>query len=187
MQTQTDAIGHYASPLGAITMASDGTALTGLWFDGQKYFGATLSADAAERDLPVFAQASRWLDLYFAGSPPPFTPPIVLRTTPFRQRVCRFLMGIPYGETMTYGAVAAALGVGSARAVGGAVGRNPISLIVPCHRVVGADGRLTGYAGGTDRKAALLAAEAGFERSIYERQSNEAHGSARTHPKEEPI
>ena len=154
-----------ATPLGGVTLASDGEALTGLWFDGQKYFGSTLGAQYEERSLPVFAEAERWLEIYFNGRDPGFIPPLSLRGTPFRRAVWELLLTIPYGHTITYGALAAALGAqnGSARAVGGAVGRNPVSLIVPCHRVIGAGGALTGYAGGVERKARLLSLERGGE------------------------
>ena len=160
-----DYLHHYSSPLGGITMASDGRALTGLWFDGQKHFGETLSGDEEEKPLPVFAETDRWLDLYFSGKDPGFTPALNPRTTAFRKTVWEILLTIPYGTTVTYGEIAnrisGAKGSGrtSPRAVGGAVGHNAVSLIIPCHRVVGADGSLTGYAGGTDRKRMLLQAE----------------------------
>ena len=160
-----DYIHRCASPLGGITLASDGEALTGLWFDGQKHFAETLSRECEEKALPVFAAAERWLDMYFGGRAPDFTPPLRLRGTDFRRLVWELLLAIPYGQTVSYGEIAAeaARRTGaprmSARAVGGAVGHNPIALIVPCHRVVGADGSLTGYAGGVDRKARLLALE----------------------------
>ena len=152
---------HYASPLGGVTLASDGEALTGLWFDGQKHFASTLSAAPTERALPVFAQAERWLETYFSGREPEFTPPLHLRDTAFRVTVWECLRTVPYGQTLSYGDLAQRLGLprSAARAVGGAVGRNPISLILPCHRIVGADGALTGYAGGLDRKRQLLAME----------------------------
>ena len=152
---------RYASPLGGITLASDGKALTGLWFEGQKRFGSTLEEPHAEKLLPVFQLADQWLDAYFDGQIPDFTPPLCLRGTAFRQAVWQWLLTIPYGQTAAYGEIAAALGLppGSARAVGGAVGSNPISLIIPCHRVVGADGGLTGYAGGIERKIRLLELE----------------------------
>ena len=156
---------HFDSPLGGITMASDGEALTGLWFDGQKYFGLGLEAAHEEKALPVFDQADRWLRIYFSGREPDFTPPLRMETTRFRGAVWEILRAIPYGTTMTYGEIAARIAkqMGlermSAQAVGGAVGHNPISLIVPCHRVVGANGSLTGYAGGIDRKAKLLTME----------------------------
>lgn len=229
-----DYIWKYDSPLGGITLASDGSALAGLWFDGQRFFASSLlpappsspsdfegllAAGFPARPLRVFDQACRWLDIYFSGREPGFTPPLVLRGTPFRMAVWSELLRIPFGSTVTYGAIAASLSSAStaspaiassflasppvaspalaspslsssslasppvaspapfvsrpsARAVGGAVGRNPISLIVPCHRVVGAAGRragvsvgptmvgpLTGYAGGLDRKLRLLELE----------------------------
>ena len=156
---------HYISPLGNITLASDGEALTGLWFDGQKYYPHKLILESIESKLPIFIQTCKWLDIYFSGSVPNFTPPISLKTTPFRKAVYDILITIPYGQTMTYGEIAHILaeqkGIQrmSAQAVGGAVGHNPISIIVPCHRVVGADGSLTGYAGGLDKKIALLKLE----------------------------
>lgn len=156
---------HCASPLGGITLASDGEALTGLWFDGQKYFAATLERDHAEKALPIFAQTVRWLDVYFGGAAPDFTPPLRLKATAFQKAVWDVLLSIPYGRTMTYGEIAARIAGQrglprmSAQAVGGAVGRNPVSLIVPCHRVVGADGSLTGYAGGIGKKLRLLTLE----------------------------
>ena len=154
---------HYDSPLGRITLASDGEALVGLWFDGQKHFAGGLDPEHEERRLPVFDDACRWLDIYFSGQVPDFTPKLNMRATAFRRKVWEILLTIPYGGTMTYGEIAARLGGGekrvSARAVGGAVGHNPISLIIPCHRVVGTGGRLTGYAAGLDRKAELLRME----------------------------
>ena len=153
---------HVSSPLGGITLASNGEALTGLWFDGQKYFGSTLSADHKDIPLPIFVQTERWLSVYFSGRKPDFTPKLHLFDTPFRLTVWNCLLKIPYGETITYAELADRTGWygklyrGSARAIGGALGRNPVSLIVPCHRVVGADGSLTGYAGGLERKQFLL-------------------------------
>ena len=158
-------IHHYSSPLGSITAASDGTALTGLWFDGQKYYAKGLDREHAEKTLPVFDQARRWLDTYFSGSIPAFTPPIRMKGTAFQKAVWEILLTIPYGSTMTYGEIAVRIAAQrgtarmSAQAVGGAVGHNAISLIIPCHRVIGADGSLTGYAGGIERKAKLLALE----------------------------
>ncbi len=159
---------HYPSPLGGITMASDGSALVGLWFDGQKYFADTLSSECREEPLRVFDETGRWLDLYFSGKAPGFLPALNSRGTAFRRTVWDILLTIPYGQTMTYGEVAAlaAKRLGrpqmSAQAAGSAVGHNPISLIIPCHRVVGADGSLTGYAGGLERKARLLELEQGI-------------------------
>ena len=150
---------HYDSPLGGITLSSDGEALTGLWFDGQKYFADTLDTEHAEKRLPVFDEAVRWLDLYFGGEVPDFTPELSPRGSAFRRRVWDALLAIPYGHTTTYGEIAKKLGCKSAQAVGGAVGHNPISLLIPCHRVLGADGSLTGYAGGVDKKRSLLALE----------------------------
>ena len=156
---------HVHSPLGDITLCSDGAALTGLWFDGQKYFGDTLSADHQERDLPIFLQTKEWLSIYFSGKAPTFTPPLCMQTTPFRKAVWEILLSIPYGHTMTYGQIAAQIAKQngmrhmSAQAVGGAVGHNSISLIIPCHRVVGTNGSLTGYAGGIDKKVGLLTLE----------------------------
>ena len=150
---------HYDSPLGGITLSSDGEALTGLWFDGQKYFADTLDTEHAEKRLPVFDEAVRWLDLYFGGEVPDFTPELSPRGSAFRRRVWDALLAIPYGYTTTYGEIAKKLGCKSAQAVGGAVGRNPVSLLIPCHRVLGADGSLTGYAGGTDKKRSLLELE----------------------------
>ena len=153
-------LSHYQSPLGGITLAGDGRSVCGLWFDGQRHFGAALPSGCAEQALPVFEDAVRWLDRYFGGEDPGPPPPLApLGATPFRSAVWALLRELPYGSTTTYGRIAARLGGMSARAVGGAVGRNPISLMIPCHRVLGADGSLTGYAGGTDRKAALLALE----------------------------
>lgn len=155
-------ITHYTTPLGGMTAASDGTALTGLWFDGQKYFGDTLGRQYEQRDLPVFEMTRRWLHCYFSGREPDFTPPLQMRATPFREAVWQVLLTIPYGKTMTYGEIARTLakqrGLAhmSAQAVGGAVGHNPVSLIVPCHRVVGTGGSLTGYAGGIEKKRRLL-------------------------------
>lgn len=162
-----DFVRHLSTPLGGVTLASDGEALTGLWFDGQKHFASTLNAACAERPLPVFGEAERWLDCYFGGGVPKFTPELALRGTPFRRSVWALLLTIPYGQTVTYGALAERLARAagspriSPRAVGAAVGRNPVSLIVPCHRVIGADGSLTGYAGGVERKAYLLLLEQG--------------------------
>ena len=153
---------HYTSPLGGITLASDGMALTGLYFDGERDF-PDLSA-AHKKDLPVFGEAMHWLDLYFAGKEPDFSPALNPTGTAFQQAVWEILRTIPYGGTTTYGAIAKRLEKVrgkrmSAQAVGGAVGRNPISILIPCHRVIGADGSLTGYAGGLDKKEYLLGLE----------------------------
>ena len=156
---------HYDSPLGSITLASSGEALTGLWFDGQKYFEDCLADEHEEKALPVFEQTDRWLDIYFSGRAPDFTPPLNMKATEFRKAVWKIMLSIPFGQTMTYGEIAARLakqkGIEkmSAQAVGGAVGHNSISLIIPCHRVVGTNGSLTGYAGGIDKKVKLLEME----------------------------
>ena len=165
MTMKRDYVHASLSPLGRLTLSCDGEALTGLWFEGQKHFGDTLGEHREEKDLPVFAQADRWLDLYFSGRIPDFTPPLSMRGTVFRQAVWEQLLLIPYGQTITYGALARRLmeekgdSRVSAQAVGGAVGHNPVSLIVPCHRVVGANGTLTGYAGGLEKKFWLLTME----------------------------
>ena len=156
---------YYNSPFGGITAASNGEAIMGLWFDGQKYFADTLLQEYEERDLPVFQEVKRWLDIYFSGREPDFMPPLLINTTPFRKAVWEIMLTIPYGQTMTYGEIAAIIAEQrglfrmSARAVGGAVGHNSISIIIPCHRVVGGDGSLTGYAGGIDKKIKLLTLE----------------------------
>ena len=155
---------HYASPFGPITLASEGTSLVGLWFDGQKYFADTLEDAHRQKSLPVFEEARRWLDLYFSGKEPSFLPPLAPKATPFRKKVWDILLSIPYGQTMTYGEIAKTIAREqssrmSAQAVGGAVGHNPISIIVPCHRVVGTNGSLTGYADGIDKKVQLLTLE----------------------------
>lgn len=155
----TEGMMYYASPLGRITVTADEKGITGLWFDGQKYYMAGVRQDIRENDMPVLKDAARWLDICFSGRDPGFTPPLSLKGTPFRMGVWQELTRIPYGQTVTYGELAARVKCTSARAVGNAVGHNPVSLIVPCHRVIGADGKLTGYAGGTDRKKALLTME----------------------------
>ena len=154
-----DLVSRYDSPLGEIVLAADGDALIGLWFSGQAHFGAGLR-EAADGDCAVLREAKEWLDAYFAGKAPESTPKLAPRGTAFQQKVWDELRQIPRGETVTYGALAKRLG-SHARAVGGAVGRNPISILIPCHRVVGADGSLTGYAGGIERKKFLLKLERG--------------------------
>ena len=155
----------YISPLGGITMASDGQSLTGLWFDGQKYFADNLPEEHIKRQLPVFMQAAEWLDVYFSGKAPNFTPPLSMEgISPFRKRVWEIMLEIPFGQVSTYGQIAKRIAVEtgkkvSAQAVGGAVGHNSISLIIPCHRVVGTNGSITGYAGGIDKKLTLLKME----------------------------
>ena len=158
-------ISRYHSPMGGILLAGDGNGLTGLWFEGQKYFARHLDKEQEEREIPLFELAKGWLDVYFSGREPDFSVPLHLMGTAFQKEVWEILRSIPYGHTMTYGEIAKQLaekrGLShmSAQAVGGAVGRNPISILVPCHRVVGADGSLTGYAGGIDKKGRLLKLE----------------------------
>ena len=146
-------------------LAADGTGLRGLWFDGQKYFARDLSAERIEQNTPALTEAKRWLDIYFAGKEPDFLPPLHPAGSAFRQSVLEILLKIPSGQTITYGDIARQLAARrglanmSAQAVGGAVGHNEISVIIPCHRVVGANGSLTGYAGGIDKKIKLLELE----------------------------
>ena len=196
-----DQIWHYDSPLGGITLAGNGDALIGLWFDGQKHFGSTLGAQSEEKWLPVFSQALNWLDAYFGGKVPAFTPKLELRTTPFRREVYNILLTIPYSNTLSYRDIAQRITINrssvglaeqhscyskgalcarlesqprestqqpnvriSAQAVGSAVGHKPISLIIPCHRVLDAEGSLRGYAAGLERKQYLLTLEATRQR-----------------------
>lgn len=156
---------HYDSPLGGILLAADEVGLTGLWFDGEKYFADTLDPEHKAQETPILREAKRWLDVYFRGQEPDFTPPLHPIGSPFRQEVWALLLQIPYGQTTTYGTLAKQLAAMhglprmSAQAAGGAVGHNEISIIIPCHRVVGTNGSLTGYAGGIDKKAKLLTLE----------------------------
>ena len=156
---------HYDSPLGGILLAADEIGLTGLWFRGGRYFADTLPPTARERETPILAEARRWLDIYFTGKEPDFLPPLHPIGSDFRQAVWQILLMIPYGKTMTYGEIARVLAEKqglprmSAQAVGGAVGHNAISILIPCHRVVGTGGSLTGYGGGIERKVKLLELE----------------------------
>lgn len=190
---------YYHSVLGKLTLASNGVALVGLWFERQKYFGDVFKIESQDfktlrpstdlessanlafnahntrasdthkvrknRSAEVFAQTCKWLDEYFNAKIPDFTPPLAICTTTFRQSVWEILLNIPYGKTMTYGEIAQILahqrGVVkmSARAVGTAVGHNPIALIIPCHRVIGSNNALTGFAAGVDKKEYLLRLE----------------------------
>ena len=166
IETGIHYLSRYASPLGEIVMAADvGDALTGLWLPGQLHFASTLAHEVREEERDVHRLAAEWLDCYFAGEVPRFMPRVDLQGTPFQLKVWSVLLGIPYGMTMSYGEVAREvarmMGVErmSAQAVGGAVGRNPISIIIPCHRVVGSRGNMTGYAGGIAKKVALLQLE----------------------------
>lgn len=159
MYTQT-----FISPLGEILIAADEKGLTGLWFKDQKYFALTLK-DPVEMETPVIQETKKWLNIYFHNKIPDFTPSLHPAGTPFQKQVWELLMQIPYGDTVTYGMLAEKIakekGIKrmSAQAVGGAVGHNPISIIIPCHRVLGKDGSLTGYAGGIARKEKLLLLE----------------------------
>lgn len=175
---------HYDSPLGGITLASDSQALTGLRFDGQKYYGCPFASTHAKDsccgqalcgpvELPIFDDTLRWLDTYFSGIEPDFIPQLRVTGSPFRRRVWQSLLRIPYGRTTTYNAIAREIALESgqksmsAQAVGGAVAHNPISLIIPCHRVVGTNGSLTGYAGGIDKKIRLLQLEHADMRGLF--------------------
>lgn len=166
-------IRHYDSPLGGILLAADEIGLTGLWFDREKYFADNLPAEHTERETPVLAESKRWLDTYFAGSEPDFLPPLHPIGSAFRREIWEILLRIPYGQTTTYGTIARELaqkrGLArmSAQAVGGAVGHNEISIIIPCHRVIGASGSLTGYAGGIDKKVRLLELERADMRGFF--------------------
>ena len=164
----------YESPMGMITVASTENAVVGLWFDGQKYFAYGLAESEAceEQENSILTDVKRWLDIYFAGKEPDFDLPLNPTGTDFQKSVWSILCTIPYGKTMTYGQIAAQIaaerGIArmSAQAVGGAVGHNPLSIIVPCHRVVGMNGSLTGYGGGIDRKIKLLTLE-GIDMSAF--------------------
>lgn len=155
----------YKNCLGEILLASDGEKLTGLWFLGQKYFADNLEKENIEKKLPIFQHTKKWLDIYFSGKLPNFTPPLAFENvSPFRKQVLEILLTIPFGKTSTYGQIAKQIEKKSgkkvsAQAVGGAVGHNPISLIIPCHRVLGSNSSLTGYAGGVDKKIELLKLE----------------------------
>jgi methylated-DNA-[protein]-cysteine S-methyltransferase len=155
---------HYSSPVGSIVLACNDESLVGLWIEGQKYFGDTVTEDMTEKcDLPIFTAAKNWLDKYFAGKKPAISDlPLAPNGGSFRKAVWDFLCEIPYGEVITYGEIAKIMAARinkarvSSQAVGGAVGHNPISIIIPCHRVVGANGSLTGYSGGIGIKIKLL-------------------------------
>ena len=155
----------YKSSLGDILLAADEIGLTGLWFVGQKYYARTLPAEHIPQETAILTEAKKWLDVYFTSKEPTFTPPLHPAGSEFRQAVWRILLQIPYGTTITYGQIASKIAKiknlphMSAQAVGGAVGHNEISIIIPCHRVVGTNGSLTGYAGGIDKKLSLLELE----------------------------
>lgn len=155
----------YQSPMGEILLACDEIGLTGLWFEGEKYYALGLDPQHEEKETPVLKEGKRWLDQYFSGREPDFLPPLHRIGTPFQRAVWEILLQIPYGKTTTYGEIAKQIAKQrglqrmSAQAVGGAVGHNEISIIIPCHRVVGTNGSLTGYAGGIERKRRLLMLE----------------------------
>jgi methylated-DNA-[protein]-cysteine S-methyltransferase len=157
----------YPSPIGMLTLACNGDNLVGLWIEGQKYHGGTISGAMIEKNnIPVFTAAKKWLDRYFAGKKPAISElPLAPIGGAFRQTVWGILCEIPYGEVVTYGGISKKIAVKmnkesmSSQAVGGAVGHNPISIIIPCHRVVGSNGSLTGYAGGLGAKVKLLELE----------------------------
>lgn len=166
-------ITHYASPLGRLLLAADEEGLTGLWLEGQKYFAAGLPQQREEQRKPALEEACRWLDTYFTGREPDFTPPLHPVGSDFQRAVWQLLLQIPYGQTTTYGALAGELARQrglthfSAQAVGGAVGHNRVSIIIPCHRVVGSGGSLTGYAGGLENKIKLLKLESADLGGLY--------------------
>lgn len=154
-------------------LAADEKGLTGLWFMGQKYFALYLDAENEEKETQILKDAKRWLNIYFSGKEPDFEIPLHFTGTDFQNEVWKILYSIPYGKTMTYGEIASVLARRrglkrmSAQAVGGAVGKNEISIIVPCHRVVGANGSLTGYAGGINKKIELLKLEKGYKENFF--------------------
>jgi methylated-DNA-[protein]-cysteine S-methyltransferase len=158
-------ISYYESPLGKMMMAADDIGLTGLWFEDEKYFAENLDPEHVESETPVIKAAKKWLDKYFAGEKPGENPPLHLTGSDFQKEVAEILLRIPYGETMTYAEIANVIAENrnipkmAPQAVGGAVGHNPISIVVPCHRVMGAHGNLTGYGGKISRKIALLKLE----------------------------
>ncbi len=156
---------YYDSPLGKILLAADEEGLIGLWFENQKYYADVLGNETVQEKNDTLRETEKWLNIYFSGRKPEFTPPLHMIGSAFRKSVWEILLTIPYGQTMTYGDIAKQLarqngwkGM-SAQAVGGAVGHNSISVIIPCHRVVGSNGSLTGYAGGIDKKVKLLTLE----------------------------
>ena len=156
-------IDHYNSPLGGMTMASEGQGLAALWFDGTREETRFADRKSTTTLLPVFDETRRWLDMYFAGEKPDFIPSLAPKGTPFQLQVWDILLTIPFGKTMSYGDVARCISpTMSAQAIGGAVGRNPIGIIIPCHRVIGADGSLNGYGGGMERKRWMLEMEKKF-------------------------
>lgn len=163
----------YQSPLGEILLAADETGLTGLWFEGEKYYALNLDLDHKERETRLLSDAKSWLTIYFSGKEPDFMPPMHMLGTAFQKTVWEILRTIPYGETTTYGKIAEQVAKKrglkrmSSQAVGNAVGRNELSIFIPCHRVVGTNGSLTGYAGGIDKKIALLQLENAYNDAFF--------------------
>ena len=163
----------YESPLGRILLAADDEGLTGLLFDKEKYYALNLAPEHEPKETSAIKETKRWLDVYFSGKQPDFFPPIHMIGSAFQRDVWNILLAIPYGKTTTYGAIAQQLAKQrglmrmSAQAVGGAVGHNEISIIIPCHRVVGKNGSLTGYAGGIDKKTYLLKLEGGYQETFF--------------------
>lgn len=163
----------YQSPLGEILLAADEIGITGLWFEGEKYYALNLDSDHKERETQLLSDAKNWLTIYFSGKEPDFMPPMHMLGTAFQKTVWEILRTIPYGETTTYGKIAdqvaqkRGLKRMSSQAVGNAVGRNELSIFIPCHRVVGTNGSLTGYAGGIDKKIALLKLEDAYNDTFF--------------------
>lgn len=158
-------ISHYESPLGNMLLAANDRGLTGAWFEGQKYYGCGLESEYEEKEIPVFEEAKKWLNVYFSGQEPHNQVPICFVGTDFQKTVWEILCTVPYGRTISYGEIASRIAAErgilhmSAQAVGGAVGHNKISVLIPCHRVIGTNGSLTGYAGGIEKKIKLLKLE----------------------------
>lgn len=173
-------IQHYRSPIGNLLLASDELGLSGLWLDGGKYYAGSLPAEHKEAETPILAETAHWLDIYFSGREPDFTPPLHPTGSPFCREVWEILLQIPYGKTTTYGCIAKRIAKSrglakmSAQAVGRAVGHNEIAIIIPCHRVVGAGGNITGYAGGIDKKIKLLKLERVDMTSLFTPKSGTA-------------
>ncbi|MDR0704629.1 MAG: methylated-DNA--[protein]-cysteine S-methyltransferase [Planctomycetaceae bacterium] len=165
VETEMEYIHKIKSPVGILTVSSNGQRISGLWMEGQKYFAKTLGKDISERNLPIFKEVRKWLDIYFSGKEPDFMLPLIPKGSPFQQSIWDRLCKIPYGQTTTYGEIAIQFELEhkgkhtSARAVGNAVGHNPVSILIPCHRVIGKNGYPTGYAGGIDKKIKLLKLE----------------------------
>ena len=170
----------YKSPLGKILLAADEIGITGLWFEDQKYFAWKLDSNNEEKEILVLKEAERWLEIYFSGKEPDFIPPLHIMGTDFQKEVWKILRTIPYGKTTTYGKIAEQIAKNrgikrmSSQAVGGAVGHNEISIIIPCHRVVGTNGSLTGYAGGIDKKIQLLKLEKADSKNFFIPKHNTA-------------